>query len=46
MDMIEYSGIDIKHPKGRVILTVNGSPGMFQQELKTGDIINIIDEGI
>ncbi len=46
MDMIEHSGIDIKHPKGRIILTVNGAPGMFQQELKTGDIIHIIDEGI
>lgn len=46
MDMIEHSGIDINHPKGRIILTVNGAPGMFQQELKTGDIIHIIDEGI
>lgn len=45
MDMIEYSGIDIKHPRGRVRLTVNGSPGMFQQELRTGDVICIVDEG-
>lgn len=46
MDMIQYSGIDIKHPKGQVKLTVNGIPGMFQQELMPGDDICIVDEGM
>lgn len=41
MDMIEYSGIDLKNPKGIVKLTVNGSPAMFQQALTEGDRIDI-----
>lgn len=45
MDMIQYSGIDIKHPQGRIQLTVNGRPGMFQQALTPGDSICIEDEG-
>lgn len=44
MDMIQYSGIDLKHPRGVVKLTVNGSVGMFQQELKAGDRIHIQEE--
>lgn len=44
MDMIEYSGIDLKNPKGKVNLSVNGIPGMFQQELREGDIIKIEEE--
>ncbi len=44
MDMIQYSGIDLKHPKGRVQLTVNGLPAAFQQTLRAGDIISIIEE--
>lgn len=44
MDMIQYSGIDLKHPKGRVRLTVNGTSGMFQQVLSEGDIIYIEEE--
>lgn len=44
MDMIEYSGIDLKQPKGRVKLTVNNRPGMFQQALSNGDIIQIEEE--
>ena len=44
MDMIEYSGIDLKQPKGRVKLTVNGRIGMFQQALSEGDVIYIEEE--
>ena len=44
MDMIQYSGIDLKNPKGRVELTVNGVSGLFQQELKPGDNICIQEE--
>lgn len=44
MDMIQYSGIDLKNPKGRIELTVNGEIGMFQQELKAGDNIRIQEE--
>ncbi len=44
MDMIQYSGIDLQNPKGKIRLTVNGIPGLFQQELKEGDIIRIEEE--
>ena len=44
MDMIEYSGIDLKQPKGRVKLTVNGRTAMFQQALSQGDVIYIEEE--
>lgn len=44
MDMIQYSGIDLKQPKGRIVLTVNGLQGLFQQELKDGDNIRIEEE--
>ncbi len=44
MDMIQYSGIDLKNPKGRIELTVNGISGLFQQELKEGDNISIREE--
>lgn len=44
MDLIEYSGIDLKQPKGRVKLTVNGRTGMFQQALSEGDRIYIEEE--
>ena len=44
MDMIERSGIDLKQPKGKVILSVNGVPGAFQQRLFAGDIIRIEEE--
>ncbi len=44
MDMIQYSGIDLKNPKGRIELTVNGETGMFQQELRAGDTICIQEE--
>lgn len=44
MDMIQYSGIDLKNPKGRVQLTVNGAPGIFQQPLRAGDHIVIKEE--
>lgn len=44
MDMIQYSGIDLKNPKGRIELTVNGESGLFQQELKQGDSICIQEE--
>ncbi|WP_251494618.1 cell division FtsA domain-containing protein [Otoolea muris] len=41
MDMLEYSGIDLKNPKGDIKLTVNGRPGLFQQKLSEGDTIFI-----
>lgn len=41
MDMIQFSGIDLRNPKGQVTLTVNGAPGMFQQPLSEGDVILI-----
>ncbi len=44
MDMIERSGIDLKQPKGKVVLSVNGVPGAFQQRLFAGDIIRIEEE--
>lgn len=44
MDLIEYSGIDLKQPKGRVKLTVNNRTGMFQQALSQGDVIYIEEE--
>ena len=44
MDMIQYSGIDLKQPKGRIVLMVNGIQGLFQQELKDGDNIRIEEE--
>ena len=44
MDMIPYSGIDLKQPKGRIVLTVNGMQGLFQQELRDGDNIRIEEE--
>jgi cell division protein FtsA len=44
MDMIQYSGIDLKHPKGTVTLAVNGFPGTFTQALKEGDQIRIEEE--
>ncbi len=44
MDMIQYSGIDLKNPKGRVNLSVNGAPGIFQQTLRAGDHVEIEEE--
>ncbi len=44
MDMLEYSGIDLKNPKGDIKLTVNGRPGLFQQKLSEGDTIFIGEE--
>ena len=44
MDMIQYSGINVRNPKGKINLVVNGEPGMFQQSLKPGDDI-VIEEG-
>ncbi len=44
MDMIQYSGIDLKNPKGTVQLSVNGAPGIFQQTLRAGDHIVIKEE--
>lgn len=44
MDLIQYSGIDLRKPKGKVRLNVNGVPGMFQQALHEGDIITIEEE--
>lgn len=44
MDLIQYSDIDLEHPKGVVALSVNGETGRFQQVLREGDIINITEE--
>ncbi len=44
MDMIQYSGINVRNPKGKINLAVNGEPGMFQQSLRPGDDI-VIEEG-
>lgn len=44
MDLIQYSGIDLDHPKGAVTLKVNGEAGRFQQVLRQGDIIDIGEE--
>ncbi len=43
MDLLQYSGIDLHHPKGTINLLVNGEPGMFQQKLSEGDVI-VIEE--
>lgn len=45
MDMIQYSGIDLKQPRGAISLLVNGQEGVFQQVLKEGDNIRIEEEG-
>ncbi len=44
MDLIQYSGIDLNAPKGRVRLQVNGEEGRFQQVLREGDIVLIREE--
>lgn len=44
MDLIQYSGIDLDHPRGTVLLLVNGMPGMFQQALREGDRVDIKEE--
>ena len=44
MDLIQYSGIDLDHPKGTVTLKVNGESGRFQQVLRPGDVIEIGEE--
>lgn len=44
MDLIQYSGIDLDHPRGTVRLLVNGMPGMFQQALREGDRVDIEEE--
>lgn len=41
MDMLQYSGIDLRNPGGDIKLTVNGRPGLFQQKLSEGDTIYI-----
>ena len=41
MDLVEYSGIDLKNPDGILQLRVNGQESYFQQELKSGDKIDI-----
>ncbi len=44
MDMIQYSGIDLKQPKGRISLMVNGVQGVFLQQLREGDNVRIEEE--
>ena len=41
MDLLERSGIDFDHVKGRVRLSVNGGECTFQQILKQGDKVEI-----
>lgn len=44
MDMIEYSGIDLKNVHGEIRISVNGMEASFQQPLKEGDVIFITEE--
>ncbi len=44
MDLIEHSGIDLKNPKGAIRLTINGAAGLFQQELRERDAVEIREE--
>lgn len=41
MDLVEYSGIDLKNPNGLIQLRVNGRESYFQDELKPGDKVDI-----
>ena len=41
MDLLEYSDIDMEKPDGVVQLRVNGRESSFQQELKSGDKVDI-----
>lgn len=41
MDLLEYSGLDFEHLERPVALKVNGQNGLFQQEIKTGDDVEI-----
>lgn len=41
MEMLELSGIDLGHPTGEIILRVNGIDGLFLDELKSGDDVEI-----
>lgn len=41
MDLLERSGIDFKHLQRPVTLQVNGAECVFQQEVKTGDRVEI-----
>lgn len=41
MDLVEYSGIDLKNPNGLIQLRVNSRESYFQDELKPGDKIDI-----
>lgn len=43
MDMLEYSGLDLKNVSGQVVLTVNGENAYFQQELHNRDQIMIYE---
>lgn len=44
MDMLQYTGLDLKKLSSPVALKVNGTDGAFQQELKDGDKISIYEE--
>lgn len=41
MDLLEYSGLDFEHLERPVALKVNGQNGLFQQEIKAGDDVEI-----
>lgn len=41
MDLLEYADIDMENPEGVVQLRLNGRESSFQQELKSGDKVDI-----
>ena len=41
MDLLELTGLDFKHLDRPVQMSVNGSPGMFQQMLREKDEVEI-----
>ncbi|HML37776.1 MAG TPA: cell division FtsA domain-containing protein [Bacillota bacterium] len=45
MEMLELSGIDLSHPTGEIVLRVNGVDGLFLDELKSGDHVEIYFRG-
>lgn len=41
MDLLEFSGIDLEHPTGQIVLRVNGADSSFLTDLKHGDQLEI-----
>lgn len=44
MDILEYSDLDMENISGNVVLKVNGEDGIFLQELKSHDVVNIYEQ--